>query len=158
MQKSTFRRVDLGSRQWVLCFNIDFHTCINLFWQKKTHQLHSVPPKSTAPFITPNWQKWLGNVDETMIWQSAGYVFLKSETKFQTPDKKALIWDPVMVSMIKTQLTIRQNVNKVKIQISLLFFQLQIGFTCISCSRRLEISHRPCNLFQEGHFLHNLII
>ena len=35
MQKSTFRRVDLGSRQWVLCFNIDFHTCINLFWQKK---------------------------------------------------------------------------------------------------------------------------
>ena len=32
-----------------------------------------------------------------------------------------------MVSMIKTQLTIRQNVNKVKIQISLLFF----NFGCV---------------------------
>ena len=91
-------------------------------------------------------------------WNRAGYLFLKSETKFQTPCQKALIWDPAMVSMIKTQLTIRQNVNKVKIQISLLFFQLQIGFTCISCSRRLEISHRPCKLFQEGHFLHIVII
>ena len=30
--------------------------------------------------------------------------------------KKSLIRDPAMVSMTKTQLTIRQNVNKLKIQ------------------------------------------
>ena len=30
MQKSTFRRDDLYSQEWVLCFNMDFHTCINL--------------------------------------------------------------------------------------------------------------------------------
>ena len=55
-------------------------------------------------------------------WNSARYLFLKSETKFQMPGQKALIWDPAMVSMIKTQLIIRQNVNKVKIQKFLLFF------------------------------------
>ena len=125
---------------------------------KKNQKLWSIPPKSAAPFTALNWQKWLRNVDETMIWHSVGYVFLNHETRFQTAGQKALIWHPAMVSMIKTQLTIRQNVNKVKIQISLLFFQFQLYFTCISCSRRLEISHRPCNLLQEGHFLHNLII
>ena len=35
MQKSTFRRDDLYSSGWVLCFNMDFHTCIKLFWLKK---------------------------------------------------------------------------------------------------------------------------
>ena len=28
------------------------------------------------------------------------------------PNQKSLIWDPVMVSMTKTKLTIRQNVKK----------------------------------------------
>ena len=125
---------------------------------KKIPKITTHPPKSAVPCITPNWQKWLRNVDETMVLHSAGYFFLRFETKFQTPGKKALIWDPVMVSMIKIQLMIRQNVNKVKIQKLLLFFQLRFGFICISCSRRLEISHRPCKLLQEGHFLLNLII
>ena len=79
-------------------------------------KINAHPPKSAVPCITPNQQKWLLNVEETMVWLSAGYIFLKSETKFQTPVKKALIWDPAIVSMIKTQLTIRQNVNKNKIQ------------------------------------------
>ena len=38
MQKSTFRRDDLYSQEWVLCFNMDFHTCINLFWQKNSQK------------------------------------------------------------------------------------------------------------------------
>ena len=38
MEKSTFRRDDLYSREWVLCFNMDFHTCIKLFWQKKSQK------------------------------------------------------------------------------------------------------------------------
>ena len=38
MQKSTFRWNDLYSWKWVLCFNMDFHTCINLFWQKKSQK------------------------------------------------------------------------------------------------------------------------
>ena len=36
MQKSTFRWDDLYSSGWVLCFNMDFHTFINLFCQKKS--------------------------------------------------------------------------------------------------------------------------
>ena len=35
MQKSTFRWDDFYSSGWVLRFNMDFHTCVNLFWQKK---------------------------------------------------------------------------------------------------------------------------
>ena len=109
----------LCSSGWVLFFSMDSHTCIKIFLQKK---IQTDPPKSAAPCITPNWQKWLWNVNEIMVWQFAGYIFLKSETKFETPDQKALIWDPAIVYMIKTQLIIRQNVNKVKIQIFLLFF------------------------------------
>ena len=92
------------------------------YFAKKIQKINAHPPKSAVPFTTPNWQKWLGNLDETMIRQSAGYIFLRYEIKFQTPDEKALIWHPAMVSMIKTQLTIRQNVNKVKIKKCLLFF------------------------------------
>ena len=57
-----------------------------------------------------------------------------------------------MVSMTKTQLTIRQNINKVKIQKFHLFFQLRFGFICIPCYRSLKISPRPCTLLQEGRF------
>ena len=119
---------------------------------KKFPKITTHPPKSAVPCITPNWQKWLGNVDETRVLHSAGYFFLRFETKFQMPDKKALIWGPVMVSMIKTQLTIRQNVIKVMIQISFLFVNFRLVLLVFFCSRRLEISNRPCNLFQEGHF------
>ena len=35
IKKSTFRWYDLDTGEWVLCFNIDFDTCINLFWQEK---------------------------------------------------------------------------------------------------------------------------
>ena len=119
---------------------------------RKIPKRHALPPRPASPYMSPSWQKWLQNVDEAMVWHSAGYVFLKSETKFQTPDKKALIWDPVLVSMIKTQLTIRQNVIKVMIQISFLFVNFRLVLLVFFCSRRLEISNRPCNLFQEGHF------
>ena len=118
---------------------------------RKIPKLHALPPRSAPPYMSLTWQKWLQNIDETMVWHSAGYVFLKSETRFQTPMKKALIWDPAMVSMTKTLLTIRQNVNKVKIQKLLLFFQLRFGFICISCSRSLKMGPRHCSLLQENH-------
>ena len=92
---------------------------------------------------------------KTMVWQSARYIFLKSETRFKTPGKKSLIWDPAMVSITKTQLTIRQNINNVKIQKFPLFFQLRLCFISIPCYRRLKISPRPCSLLQEGHFFSN---
>ena len=57
-----------------------------------------------------------------------------------------------MVSMTKTQLTIRQNKKRVKIQKFHLFFQLRFGFICIPCYRSLKISPRPCTLLQEGRF------
>ena len=89
------------------------------------------------------------HAEENMIWPSAGYFFLKSEQRFQTRGQKSLIWDPVMVSMTKTQLTIRQNINKNKIQKFHFFFQLRFGFICIPCYRSLDIGPRPCSLIQE---------
>ena len=94
----------------------------------------------------------LRKLDKTMVWQSAGYICLKSETRFETLGPNVIIWDPAMVSITKTQLTIRQNINRVKIQKFHLFFQLRFGFICIPCSRSLKISPRACSLLQEGHF------
>ena len=91
----------------------------------------------------------LKKLGKTMVWQSAGYFFLKFESRFWTGTKKSLIWHPAMVSMTKTQLTIRQNVNKLKIQKFHFFFQLRFGFLCISCHRSLNMDPRPCSLIQE---------
>jgi hypothetical protein len=152
MENSTFRWYDLYCLGWVLCFNMDFHTCVNLFWQKKFKNFglyHLNLPRPTCLQVDKNGSKMLM---KTMVWQSAQYIFLKSETRFKTPGKKSLIWDPAMVSMTKTQLTIRQNKKRVKIQKFHLFFQLRFGFICIPCSRSLKISPRACSLLQEGHF------
>ena len=152
IEKSTFRRDDLYSREWVLCFNLDFHTCINLFWQKKS-KIFTLPQLELPhPKLLQMRKNGCDMLMKTMVWQSARYIFLKSETRFKTPGKKSLIWDPAMVSMTKTQLTIRQNKKRVKIQKFHLFFQLRFGFICIPCSRSLKISPRPCSLLQEGHF------
>ena len=152
MQKSTLRRDVVFCGEWVLCLKMDFDTCINLFWQKKIKKLDTDPPKSAAPHMSPNWRKWLRNVDETMVWPSARYIFLKSETRYQTSGQDVIIWDPAMVSIIKTQLTIRQNINKVKIQKFLLFFQLHLSFFGICCYTSLNMGPRPFSLLKEGNF------
>ena len=35
IEKSTLRWYGEHCSGWVLCFSMDFHTCVNLFWQKK---------------------------------------------------------------------------------------------------------------------------
>jgi hypothetical protein len=94
----------------------------------------------------------LRELDKTMVWQSARYICLKSETRFKTLGPNVIIWDPAMVSITKTQLTIRQNINKVKIQKFHFFFNCGFGFLCIRCCRSLNMGPRPCSLLQEGHF------
>ena len=116
------------------CFEIWYFATKNWFWNFYTYQI---------------WTSISWHVEENMIWPSAGYFFLKSEQRFQTRGQKSLIWDPVMVSMTKTQLTIRQNVQKNKIQKFHFFFQLRFGFICISCYKSLNMGPRPCSPFQE---------
>ena len=103
---------------------------------KKVHIFHAVPPRSTLPFCLQKDQKWLQNVEETMVWQSPWYNFLKSETKFEILCQNIIIWDPAMVSLTKIQLTIRQDINKVQ---KFHFFSTAVLFICIPCLRRLKI-------------------
>ena len=60
-----------------------------------------------------------------------GMFLFKSETKFQTPDKKALIWDPVLVSMIKNSAHNKAKRNQSHDSNIFPFCQLQTAFTCI---------------------------
>ena len=122
-------------------WNLIFH-CQNLF-----RGTLYIPNLDILGILSISW-----HVEENMIWQSAGYFFLISEQRFQTLMQKSLIWNPAMVSMTKTQLTIRQNVKKNRdLEISS-FFQLRFGFICIPCYRSLNIGPRPCSLIQELHF------
>ena len=55
------------------------------------------------------------NLHKIVVWQCVQYIFLKSETSFKILGNNVVICHPAMVSMSKTQLTIRQNINQTMI-------------------------------------------